>query len=104
MRINSIQDWWNGLEAINADVETILGYVDMDTRIDEFRALQKDKTIENGKLIHGILNDAWFAAPDHPMIHTWPNWSNFCDLCSENWVFYEVDADNDNDNDNAAAF
>lgn len=33
------------------------------------------------------FNLCWLAAPDQPHIHTWPFWGQFCDLCSETWVF-----------------
>jgi hypothetical protein len=33
------------------------------------------------------FNLCWLAAPDDRSIHSWPFWSDFCDLCSETWVF-----------------
>lgn len=33
------------------------------------------------------FNLCWIAAPDAEHIHRWPHWGDFCDLCSEAWVF-----------------
>lgn len=35
------------------------------------------------------LKGAWRCAPDKPWIHSLPSWGVLCDLCSEDWVFYE---------------
>lgn len=44
---------------------------------------------ENHLEINKILNNAWFNAPDDPLIHLIPGWGSLCDLCSEYHVFQE---------------
>ena len=51
--------------------------------------LTRLKTDQDGIELSRYFNLAWMAAPDAKHIHSWPNWGNFCDLCSENWVFQD---------------
>jgi len=39
--------------------------------------------------IHSMFSQAWWRAPDRPEIHDIPGWDVLCDLCSEDWVFWE---------------
>ena len=91
MRIESPQDWWNSYDTIHQDIYTIFRYVGMGDRITD---LQEYRALGAHALLHGLLHDAWVAAPDHPLIHTWPSWDGFCSLCSEYWVFLEAESTN----------
>jgi len=69
--------WWSegiGLEATYHE-EVLLAFL---TRLRDER---------DGEQLSRWFNLCWIAAPDTPSIHSWRFWSDFCDLCSENWVF-----------------
>lgn len=64
---------------------------------------ERDIVVLIGEFIHGIdtrnhemvldvLNTVWAKAPDHASIHKRPAWSVLCELCSEDWIFYEESA------------
>lgn len=54
--------------------------------------LLKSKENRNYERLLTYLNAFWAAAPDQPYIHSIPGWGALCDLCSENWVFYEEES------------
>lgn len=103
--IQTPEDWWGLYDDRLADIEEIIRNVygpnalysfmwqekmhwdgDSATLRDEMTAL---RFLENGQELSSLLNKVWCDAPDTPHIHSWPGWQDFCDLCSENWVFYE---------------
>ena len=45
--------------------------------------------LEKNPEITKLFNDAWWAAPDSPSIHSIPSWHVLCDLCSESYLVYE---------------
>ena len=106
MIIKTEEDWWELTEKIWPDIIEIFWNVGapMDERyfIEDLNSnemvihdhplaviLENLRRDRNGKELSSWFNKAWFAAPDKSYIHGWNNWYNFCDLCSENWVFYE---------------
>jgi len=50
--------------------------------------IEKAKKEKNWKFLCKLLNAFWHSAPDEQYIHTIPGWSILCELCSEDWVFY----------------
>jgi hypothetical protein len=109
MTINNEQDWWDLCERIWPDILEIFSNCGAELRSCEYpdgayqepylhdislgELLENLKREYNGKELSRWFNLAWLSAPDRPYIHSWPNWYNFCDLCSENWVFYENEED-----------
>ena len=41
------------------------------------------------KKLARYFQQAWGQAPDNMEIHENPNWSRFCDMCSEDYVLEE---------------
>jgi hypothetical protein len=104
--------WWDNYAAIRDD---ILSYADFDIKVGEIAAhpsasrvvaksllehyrTNPDKTLEavmdefqaeRDPRLALILDFLWNDAPDNPMIHDWPSWGRFCDLCSESYVLFE---------------
>lgn len=53
--------------------------------------------LEKNPDISKLFNDAWWAAPDSPSIHSIPSWHVLCDLCSESYLLYEGEEDLENE-------
>jgi len=56
--------------------------------IDEITNLKNNKD----KKLWEYFEKAWESAPDSISIHYNIGWYDLCDLCSENWVFYEEES------------
>jgi hypothetical protein len=73
-----VDHWWRediGSDEVRHDMTLI-------------RTLEDARSRKDHETLHGLFQKAWMAAPDRPDIHRWNSWGAFCDLCSENWVFY----------------
>ena len=108
--IRNADDWWNLCEKrwtnildIFAKVGAPMGRSEEDhwwsdkvgtpsTHHDECLAqtLEDLKTARNHDALLRLFHQAWTAAPDDVLIHSWNGWFDLCDLCSEEWVFYEA--------------
>lgn len=87
MTIQSAQDWWALFDRIRPAILTCMDNVGDGLREELEPRLNEAADLRNGPMMAQILDELWSAAPDHPIIHTWPQWGNICDLCSESWVF-----------------
>jgi len=105
------EDWWEWAEKYWDDFFYILcKYINV-------YAVATDDTYQDGALIGcTILEDilrckrekdkklgryfqsAWTMAPDSICIYDNPNWSRFCDMCSEEQVLWEEDKHADTNN------
>ena len=103
--LKTADDWWNNFAEIKDDIKGYTGDPTVayligneqfckwagEELIAYMTALEPcnyydliDKLEEEGNpLLAQLLNTIWLDAPDTPSIHSWPNWHNFCDLCSE---------------------
>lgn len=104
--IKTKEDWWKTLKdnkhtllAIATDNSP---YFNLDIPVP---AGTKDGLIKDGQTIrqffdealtnsdhegmHGLMYRFWAALPDSPDIQSIPGFHILCDLCSEDWVFYE---------------
>jgi hypothetical protein len=88
MRIETPEDWWTGFERIIPSMTTLqqLVWDEEKWSESELRNIEKNHQQSDALL---VVNTIWVAAPDKAYIHTWPDWHNLCDLCSESWVFEE---------------
>lgn len=86
MTIRTKDDWWKLFDQIKGDFETLFSNAGVPELLPQLNEAAQSR---DGKKAQELLNKCWFAAPDSPVIHSWPNWGNLCDLCSEAWVFYE---------------
>jgi hypothetical protein len=92
MEINTPEDWWRLFNNCKEDILSIL-YDNLDT-YGTFEGSTNGAKIETAILekdhdnLLRFMNAAWFNAPEE---YCWsvPNWGNFCDLMSEEWVFDE---------------
>lgn len=82
---HNAEEYWQIVERIWPAILDIFDRVNMSDRYAELEDMRKKKD----KAISSLFNTAWIAAPDAYFIHTWPQWSRFCDLCSECGVLYE---------------
>ena len=111
--IDNAADWWETLANQWDNILGIIAHV-MDTDhiayqtpgdassppltqtiMEDLVACKKTQTPESGHRLCRYLNGAWGLASD---AYAWsvPGWGDFCDLCSEEWVFNE-DAENEED-------
>ena len=113
MRIQSAEDWWNVCNKNWENILDIFHQVGAPMGRDEedrwfpdafgkptiehpkclVQTMEDFKQVKNGPPLVRLFNQAWFAAPDKPEIHSWPGWNDFCNLCSEEWVFNPEDPD-----------
>lgn len=102
MKINNKEDWWDGLDLRwEYILEIIAHHIDLsheayeipgdDTSastgrrvIEELEYLRKNRDSK----LHRYLNASWCMASD-AYAYSVPYWGDFCDLCSEDWVFEE---------------
>jgi len=100
--IKNENDWWDLLDAYWGDIlEIVFHHLDPNHPAYEIpgdanspvtgRVLHEElvylKLKKNPK-IHRYLNVSWCMASD-TYAYSVSGWSQFCDLCSENWVFDE---------------
>lgn len=107
MRLNNASDWWSLWSIIEPDVKDYIFPVRIDKILshprtpetfgEEGMAVLKEfqesnptiyevwdiLTLTRDKRLYFLLHSVWDEAPDSPVIHSWPNWGNFCDLLSE---------------------
>lgn len=80
------EEWWQIAERIWPAILVCAKRVGFDevaiARMEEMRK-HRDKALASR------LDSLWLAAPDEYFIHTWPQWSRICDLCSERGVLEE---------------
>ena len=113
--IRTADDWWAVLDSRWSALLDIFERVDAPLGGDEtghwwrdeisgeeirhdktmIRTLEDAKRERDHSIMAGFLQKAWMAAPDKPHIHQWPNWGDLCDLCSETWVFDEMETVDD---------
>jgi hypothetical protein len=77
-------EWWKSLNDNWQDISNIISRFAVKTRMQA----EEFKTNKDVHLV-GILNTAWFNAPDSPRIHGIPGWGVLCDLCSQEHVLHE---------------
>ena len=41
------------------------------------------------KKLASLFQDAWYHAPDTPLLHKIPGWLLMCDLCSEEYMLFD---------------
>jgi hypothetical protein len=103
MEISTEEDWWQGVDQNwDAIVEIFeragapLGDrwwsdgIGQDATYHDqvfLAMLTKLRDERDGPGLARMFNLCWIAAPDSRHIHSWPFWQDFCDLCSETWVF-----------------
>jgi hypothetical protein len=94
--IKTQKDWWKVWEENRSEIYEIANMVgfDVDAVLGESiysvsYKLNFATTERMHREVHVFLELIWHKAPDIPIIHTWPGWSDLCDLCSEYWVFEE---------------
>jgi hypothetical protein len=98
---NTQEKWWILFED---NIDNILACANK-TNVDVTENdLVKWNEEEDDDAAYCILDKIWEAAPDDPVIHTWPGWNNICNLCSEyDALFLEeeetVESDTEDDTD-----
>ena len=106
MVIKTEQDWWNSFDQLYKLLPNMAYEFNWDLtaeatesglKVDDglgcsiykyLKILQDNKDHE--KLLT-YLNIMWNVAPDQKWIHTVNGWSILCDLCSESWMFNELE-------------
>lgn len=84
MTIESPDDWWFLLKKYKKEIQELVDrFYPKDCEIDIFIESEDNETMLE------ILNETWTRAPDLLEVSTIPGWDELCDLCSEDWVFYE---------------
>ena len=106
MVIKTEQDWWNSFDQLyellpemarefnwNLNNEATASGLKEDTGLNcsIYEYLKKLRNDKDYKKLLQYLEQMWNAAPDKPWIHTVNGWSTLCDLCSESWVFNELE-------------
>ena len=89
--IQTEKDWWNVLNENIVDIKALfLMFLPPSRR---HKASERDFALseKDYKVILSDLNEVWSRAPDKPHIHSIPGWAVLCDLCSENWVFSDLE-------------
>lgn len=83
--IKTADDWWELFVGYKQQIIEILSkfFIENPVAKVEEAILKKDPEILRA------MNEAWYRAPDIPEIHGIPGWKAFCDLMSEEHVFYE---------------
>lgn len=81
-------EWWLITDRIWPAILDIAQRVGADA--DDMQRLESLKG-ERKPELSALFNDLWIKAPDAGFIHTWPQWSRFCDLCSESHVLFPED-------------
>lgn len=84
--IKTADEWWLIVDRI---WPAILDIADRVNANDAYIKMMEEKKLARDRKLAGCFNHLWFEAPDAYFIHTWPQWSRFCDLCSECGVLYD---------------
>lgn len=75
----TVEEWWF---LVDDQWDNLVGIIARFTpkNLGKMRKAKEEKQCDS---MLSILNEAWFKAPDSPLIHSIPGWGRLCDLCSD---------------------